>query len=148
MTDNTVAIRLSDIVYRNLKERVPAKITMLGKSMRPTINNKTRALLVSCNIQELKKGDLVVCGSGNHYVVHRLLKVRKNVDGHSLITKGDALLYKDRPWSESQYLGRIDSVYLRNNWKKLNSGFGYFMCILSPFTGLVYYIAGKFAKKA
>lgn len=80
--------------------------TNVGYSMYPLIKEREDILhIVKTN--EFKKGDILLYKSNvDHYVLHRLLKIKKD----QYICAGDYNYFKDQPITKEQILGKLITI--------------------------------------
>ena len=80
--------------------------TNVGYSMYPLI--KQREDILHIKVSDIyKKGDIVLYKSDiNHYVLHRILKIKKD----KYILAGDYNYFLDKPISREQILGKLISI--------------------------------------
>jgi len=80
--------------------------TNVGYSMYPLIKEREDILhIVKTN--EFKKGDILLYKSNvDHYVLHRLLKIKKD----KYILAGDYNYFKDQPITKEQILGKLITI--------------------------------------
>ena len=80
--------------------------TNVGYSMYPLIKEREDILhIVKTN--EFKKGDILLYKSNvDHYVLHRLLKIKKD----KYILAGDYNYFKDQPIAKEQILGKLITI--------------------------------------
>ena len=80
--------------------------TNVGYSMYPLIKEREDILhIVTSNT--FQKGDIILFKSKEeHYVLHRILKVKKD----KIITAGDYNYFKDQPITREQILGKLITI--------------------------------------
>ena len=75
-------------------------------SMYPLIKEREDVLHI-VKTEEFKKGDILLYKSNvDHYVLHRLLKIKKD----KYILAGDYNYFKDQPISKEQILGKLIEI--------------------------------------
>jgi hypothetical protein len=108
---------LRDAVKRNLVAdvvrsfgRVRLKVT--GTSMLPSVWPGDILIVSQCNAADLSPGQIVLCYRNHELVAHRLVGKRDNC----LMTRGDSLLWKDRPFRDDEVLGEVISILRDGRW--------------------------------
>jgi signal peptidase I len=80
--------------------------TNVGYSMYPLIKEREDILHI-VKTDEFKKGDILLYKSNvDHYVLHRLLKIKKD----KYILAGDYNYFKDQPITKEQILGKLITI--------------------------------------
>ena len=80
--------------------------TNVGYSMYPLIKEREDILHI-VKTDEFKKGDILLYKSNvDHYVLHRLLKIKKD----QYILAGDYNYFKDQPITKEQILGKLITI--------------------------------------
>ena len=80
--------------------------TNVGYSMYPLIKQREDILHI-IRTDDYKKGDIILFKSSvDHYVLHRILKIKKD----KIITAGDYNYFKDQPISREQVLGKLVTI--------------------------------------
>ena len=80
--------------------------TNVGYSMYPLIREREDILHI-VKTDEFKKGDILLYKSNvDHYVLHRLLKIKKD----KYILAGDYNYFKDQPITKEQILGKLITI--------------------------------------
>ena len=80
--------------------------TNVGYSMYPLIREREDILHI-VKSDEFKKGDILLYKSNvDHYVLHRLLKIKKD----KYILAGDYNYFKDQPITKEQILGKLITI--------------------------------------
>lgn len=81
--------------------------TNVGYSMYPLIRQREDILHIVKSNNPYKKGDIVLYKSNiDHYVLHRILKVKKD----KIILAGDYNYFKDKPIYNNQILGLLTDI--------------------------------------
>ena len=84
--------------------------TNVGYSMYPLIKEREDILRI-VKTDDYKKGDIVLYKSEiDHYVVHRILKIRKD----KIILAGDHNHWKDKPITKDMVLGKLITITKKN----------------------------------
>ena len=84
--------------------------TNVGYSMYPLIKQREDILRI-VKTNDVKKGDIILYKSSiDHYVLHRILKIKKE----QIITAGDYNYFKDQPIDINQVLGKLVSIKKKN----------------------------------
>jgi len=97
-----------------LNEGFELQITLGGYSMSPYLSNGETVIIKKESFNSLKIGDIIVFRSGSKMIAHRIIVIRKNKQRTALFTKGDSLVFFDKPITEERYIGKIKE-FLRNN---------------------------------
>ena len=80
--------------------------TNVGYSMYPLIKQREDILHI-IKTDDYKKGDIILFKSSvDHYVLHRILKIKKD----QIITAGDYNYFKDQPITREQVLGKLVTI--------------------------------------
>ena len=80
--------------------------TNVGYSMYPLIKEREDILHI-VKSDEFKKGDILLYKSNvDHYVLHRLLKIKKD----KITLAGDYNYFKDKPITKESILGKLVSI--------------------------------------
>ena len=88
--------------------------TNIGFSMYPLIREREDVLHIVKQDGEFKKGDIVLYKSHqDHYVLHRILKVKKD----KVILAGDYNYFKDKPISRDAILGKLIEITKKDGTK-------------------------------
>ena len=84
--------------------------TNVGYSMYPLIKEREDILRI-VKTNDYKKGDIVLYKSEiDHYVLHRILKIRKD----KIILAGDHNYWKDKPITRDMVLGKLITITKKN----------------------------------
>ena len=84
--------------------------TNVGYSMYPLIKEREDILRI-VKTDDYKKGDIVLYKSEiDHYVLHRILKIRKD----KIILAGDHNYWKDKPITRDMVLGKLLTITKKN----------------------------------
>ena len=87
--------------------------TNVGYSMYPLIKQREDILRI-VKTNDVKKGDIILYKSSiDHYVLHRILKIKKE----QIVTAGDYNYFKDQPIDINQVLGKLVSIKKKNGKK-------------------------------
>lgn len=79
-----------------------------GYSMYPLIRQREDILHILLLDREPKKGDILLCkDKNNHYVLHRLIKIKRNGE---YILAGDNNYWKDKPIRKENILGILKDI--------------------------------------
>lgn len=90
----------SEKVYDVIKFRSYVIVT---PSMKPTINPGDMILVKKTDIDKLEKGDIITFNKDNIVATHRI----EEIDGDSIITKGDNNNLEDTPINKSDVIGKF-----------------------------------------
>lgn len=87
--------------------------TNVGYSMYPLIRQREDILKIVKN-DTYKKGDIILYKSNiDHYVLHRILKIKKE----KIICAGDYNYWKDAPIDKNQVLGLLTTITKKDGTK-------------------------------
>ena len=97
----------SEIKFEEVLEKEGELIyTNVGYSMYPLIKQREDILKI-VKTDDIKKGDIVLYKSNvDHYVLHRLLKIKKD----KIILAGDYNYFKDQLIDKNQILGKLITI--------------------------------------
>ena len=109
---------------------------VLSGSMEPTIMTGDIAIIKSCEIDELKVGDIVAFKSGTSVITHRIVEIKEKDGQKEFITKGDNNNTEDRYPVEAS---KIEGIYI-NRIAKL----GNVAMFLQTTTGAIIFISIPF----
>ena len=90
----------SEKVYDVIKFRSYVIVT---PSMKPTINPGDMILVKKTDIDKLEKGDIITFNKDNIVATHRI----EEINGDSIITKGDNNNLEDTPINKSDVIGKF-----------------------------------------
>ncbi len=90
--------------------------TTSGISMYPMLRDRKDTIIVKKPTGRLKKYDVALYRRGEHYVLHRIIKVLPD----SYIIRGDNCEAKEYGIKDSQIIGVLDSFYRGERHKALN----------------------------
>lgn len=113
MGQNGRSAAVADLLRETLLEGGRrAVVTVTSSSMEPTLRQGDRITIEGTDPSRLRRGDIVVYESPlAGLVVHRLMwRVPPFGAPRVAFTKGDALLYLDRPFAIQEVLGRVVGV--------------------------------------
>ncbi len=106
ITDN----QLLDFAEMLLNDNNMLSFRMQGYSMFPTLKEGDVGFVKKCSVQDLKLGDIVVFREHNKLIAHRLIKIFDKNGQTVYLTKGDKNSYPDKPFTEKQFEGKIESI--------------------------------------
>jgi signal peptidase I len=87
------------------------RLQVLGSSMLPSIWPGDVVSIDKISIDEIVRGDIVVCERDDRLFVHRLLSKTASNNGIRWETRGDSMAQNDPPFSEGQLLGRVSAIF-------------------------------------
>ena len=93
-----------------LKSTGKARLVLTGSSMLPSIRAGDMVEVQCTNVQEISKGDVVLCLRQGGFSAHRVVEKVPGPERTLLITRGDALREPDPPVSPEELLGRVTAV--------------------------------------
>ena len=145
-------VRSSALAKEILKKGHCVRIPTLGRSMFPLISSIIH--IEPATAEEIRIGDIVVYGSEENMVAHRLAKKITKEGKEILVVKGDAWLGSSEVLPEN-VMGRVIKVEKWGIQLNLNKGIGKTIDIIcrciAPFTSRLYSIMRNgrqwFAKK-
>jgi hypothetical protein len=90
-------------------------------SMLPLLRPNDEVIVKGVTTQQVESGMVLILRREQDWVVHRLLKRKRQADGTwQLITKGDNLLYEDPVWSGIYTVGVVTALCKRGRITYLN----------------------------
>jgi hypothetical protein len=124
-----------------LKKGFPCALSATGLSMLPLIKGTDRIIVVACDKDELKPGDLIIYQADydeNIMVAHRFIwRLNKNL----IIAKGDARMRCDEPFDANLVMGRVIRVKKPHFSICLDNPAGEALNVLMLFISLTRFIA-------
>jgi signal peptidase I len=84
-------------------------LSTAGSSMNPTIHDKNR-VLVSHNVEHLRRGNIVVFRRADKLVAHRVIRISRASNGHIVTTKGDNVVRFDEPIEMHRIIGKVTAI--------------------------------------
>lgn len=87
-----------------------AKVKAMGGSMLPAIRPGDLLTIESCSLQEVSISTVVAFIRSDRIFVHRVVENAKQNERPLLVTRGDALDYRDDPVGEDEFLGKITGI--------------------------------------
>ena len=125
----------AELWYEVLKKGHTMKYRALGGSMAPFIKNGS-ILSVKPN-EKIVVGDIILHGSNENFVCHRVIGKRRTNGKCFFVTKGDNLSYRDPLVSPVELLGKVVKIETAEREIKLDSFFrrlfNYGIAAISPF---------------
>ena len=112
---------LKDLGFSLLEEGKIIKIKACGYSMYPSI--KPGSIIFIEPLSENEKpvpGEIISRKRGQGLVVHRLIRIIRNNDQLSFVTRGDSCIREDLPVSQDQIVGRV--IKITDNKGRLSEG--------------------------
>lgn len=140
MNSNEKKISTNEILTLSsqlLDADIGLKLRVGGMSMFPFLQNGDIALIQKLAVKELKVGNVIVFKQADKWIAHRLLKTKIMQGRLIFLTKGDAAVHADTPFTEEHYAGKIIAIF-RNGEKikidtLLKSRYGYWIAKTSFF---------------
>lgn len=97
---------MTDLFQTILKSGSGLRVRATGSSMTPFIRNGEVVTIRKTGQSSLRRGDIIFYRNSQGLpVLHRL--IRRDSKAHSLLSKGDALRYFDKPVSSEDVMGRV-----------------------------------------
>jgi signal peptidase I len=120
LIDKEVLTILKNVQKKNGVIELPAN----GNSMYPFIQKGDVCHFISCNPQQLKKGDVVLFYSkSGHLIAHRFfysISINQEEQYH---LKGDTNLGFDQPVPSDNIIGKLDKIQRNDKSKRVNNFF-------------------------
>lgn len=91
-------------------------LTVISNSMRPLLNTGDQVVLVSADLETLKKGDIITVKSKEGFLTHRVV----SCSNREIRTKGDRNDIFDPPFQPNQMIGRIQKINAKRSGKIIN----------------------------
>lgn len=105
---------LRELVAEALRRGMSPRLRLLGGSMWPFLASGTVARVVPVAPWRVEAGDVVLCSTPQGFLAHRVMGRRNTPDGTALlITKGDALPFRDEPMPWEAVLGKVVDLEVR-----------------------------------
>lgn len=114
---NNKSIEKSNFIqlFENLlDEGYYIQILLGGYSMYPFLKNGDTVIVKKNNIDSLKVGDIIIFKSYNKLIAHRLIAFKRKNKKFLIYSKGDNLVWFDKPIIEDKYIGKIITIIKRN----------------------------------
>lgn len=114
-----ICINLTILFIANLILSIEEKKHILGiymfnivsESMEPTFYKNDLAVVKSCKIDELKKGDIITFKQEDRIISHRILEITKEKGQKKFITKGDNNEVEDtEPVDIENIYGKVEYI--------------------------------------
>lgn len=111
ITNDDILDLLSDAV----QSRSGVRLAVSGRSMGPAYVSVSEILVIPCDSDSIGPGRLVVFQRDGRWVVHRVMRRWRGVDGVVYLTKGDGLARPDQPVVQSSEIkGVVSRLGLKN----------------------------------
>ncbi len=92
-----------------IKQGIPVRIPVRGSSMFPFMTTGDSIIVTSPD--NLRKGDIIIFRDPESHdgglICHRIIRIFRQREITFYITRGDALLYEDRPVSSDRVIGKV-----------------------------------------
>lgn len=112
----------SDLIREEIAQGTTFRFRVISGSMAPLIAVGDEIVVERASVDVLRRGDIVLYTVDGAFHTHRLLARRRRGDATLLVTKGDASLNPDQPWSEEQLLGKAVAIKKEERTIDLESG--------------------------
>ena len=99
----------------------PITVSVGTSSMSPSIHSGDSVLVAPATPDNLRGGDLVLIDSGEAFVVHRLLAMKRGNGTGLALTRGDGVRRFDRPVPVDRIVGRVLKIHRTNGVTDLSS---------------------------
>lgn len=93
-----------------LRSRGTVQVKAWGTSMLPSAWPGDLLTIQGVTRDEIVEGDIVLVLRDNRFLIHRLVEKRRDEDGISWITRGDAMPHDDPAAAASEILGRVAGI--------------------------------------
>lgn len=111
ITNDDILDLLSDAV----QSRSGVRLAVSGRSMGPAYDQVSEIQVIPCESASINPGRLVVFQRDGRWVVHRVMRRWRRVDGVVYLTKGDGLARPDQPVVQSSEIkGVVSSLGLKD----------------------------------
>lgn len=92
-----------------------------GYSMFPWINPSDKILIKKVPVERIKIGDIIVIHSeeAKVFVAHRVIRIQREIDGKSFLTKGDFLFFTDELIKEKEVIGKVIEIIKKGRRLKI-----------------------------
>jgi signal peptidase I len=104
---SNVKLDLAIDVLRSLGE---ARLAVSGSSMLPSLWPGDILEIHRVAAADISKGDIVVFAREDHLIVHRVLRMTRVGEHLTISTRGDRSARVDAPISDTELLGRVQSI--------------------------------------
>lgn len=102
--------QLKNVVAGLLNEGTVVRLKLSGNSMYPFLREGDLSQIERVDPLTLKRGQVVVFSSGDHWIAHRLISIAQQPKGLTFLAQGDSHPKADPPFLVSDYLGVIQHV--------------------------------------
>src|ERR1700690_1954075 len=99
-----------DLAIDTLRSVGEARLTVSGSSMLPSLWPGDILEIHRVAAADISKGDIVVFARENRLIVHRVLRVNRDQDDVTVITRGDRSARVDAPVSTNYLLGSVRTI--------------------------------------
>ena len=113
--------QLLDLAETLLDENHTLSFHMQGYSMYPTLREGDIGIVENVNLEDVKKGDIVVFKANNKLVAHRLIDIIFQNNTRLFIAKGDKNQHADHPFTSHALAGKITSFQRNKRSLKMDS---------------------------
>ena len=117
MDELTAKNTLVEVKKEALNRGYELILSTLGASMFPLLGSRNKIIVIKCDFEKLKPGDIILFKSPTNdgvLIAHRLIRKTKNKNGYIFITKGDTNFNNDKPFSEEAIIGKIIKIKKKN----------------------------------
>ncbi len=98
----------SHLATESLRVTGALRLKVTGCSMLPTIWPGDTVVISRADYMEIVPGEIALFRRGDNFFVHRVLE--KNNESRQILSRGDAMLEADPPFSSCELLGKIRSI--------------------------------------
>lgn len=112
---------LAAMLIESLQKGESPALTVISNSMSPLLERNDQVMLVSADLETLKKGDIITVKSEEGFLTHRVVS-RSN---REIRTKGDRNSTLDPPYHPDQIIGRVQKIKSKRFNKIINLDVGW-----------------------
>lgn len=117
--ESSAAHSKGSLVVEALRLHGSCRLQVSGSSMLPTLWPGDLILIQRKPLPQLGVGDIVLNETQGRFFLHRLQRLRTDVVGIQLVTRGDAMPQPDPPFSIDHLLGVLTGVRRAGDWVPL-----------------------------
>ena len=106
------------ILLEELTQGRPICLRCGSSSMRPQIVSGDMLTIAPVSLDQIQRGDIVLMGAGEEWIVHRLLAIREKDGRKYAVTRGDNVNRLDTPVLLECILGKVAGIH-RNGRERI-----------------------------
>jgi hypothetical protein len=146
-----------ELAREELAQGALLRLRVAGSSMAPLVERGDLVLVQRANLEDLRRGDLLLVEQEGDFLVHRLVAAPRRrgaryrgPDAHQIQTKGDNASYADLPLLPQDVLGRV--VAVEREGRRIELGRGWWPMVnwllgLLGWGEVQLFTAGRLAKR-